>query len=154
MSLGFGVSINNFSSGFSLIGDLIKTIEDAAGAREEFKNLIRELYSLERSLIEVKHVNIDPSLQFQKNAVEQAACQFQETISIFVSKLEKFRPSFTFSKSSNVVNHMFRQVQWLLCKTDDIDKFRAQIAGHSSSIRTLLATLQLLVAFELLDQTN
>jgi hypothetical protein len=93
MPLGFGFSVGDFIAGISLIRGLIKALEDGAGSGQEYRDLIRELYSLERALVEIKHLKVDNSLQFQKNAIEQAACQCQETISTFLTKFGKFHGS-------------------------------------------------------------
>jgi len=140
---GFGFSVGDFISGLELIRQLIKALEDSSGSSKEYRDLIRELYSLERALLEVKHLNVDDSLQPQKNAVIQAAVQCQETISVFLSQIAKYQPSLRTGGSGGSWRDRLRKIQWALCRKDDVQRFRAQIQGHTSSITILLMTLKL-----------
>jgi hypothetical protein len=145
MQVGFGFSVGDFISILYLIRDLIKALEDGAGSGKEYRELIRELHTLERTLLDIKGLKVDDSLQHQKQAIEQAACQCQNTVSTFLSKVEKYGSALSSKGAGNSVKEVLRKVQWTLWQKEDIKKFRAQIAGHSSSLLTLLATLQLLV---------
>jgi STAND-like protein len=146
MPLGFGLSVGDFIAGINLIRNLIKALEEGAGSGQEYRELIRELYSLERALVEIKQLNVDESLNIQKNAIEQAACQCQETISTFLAKLGKFHGPLSLVGSGSAPRDVLRKMQWAVYKKEDIIKFRAQIAGHTSSLLTLLATLQMYVS--------
>jgi hypothetical protein len=139
----FGFSVGDFISGISLIRDLIKSLEEGAGSGQEYRDLIRELYELERALLEIKHIRVPEALTCQKNALEQAACQCQETISDFLLKTGKYSRHLSSRGSGNVMGDALRKMQWVLCTKDDIKIFRAKIAGHKSSLLMLLATLQL-----------
>ncbi len=55
----FGFSVGDFVAGINLVRELIKALEDSAGSSAEYLALIKELYSLERALLEVKHLNLD-----------------------------------------------------------------------------------------------
>lgn len=136
---GFGFSVGDFLSGLELIRQLIKALEDSSGSSKEYRDLIRELYSLERALIEVKSLNIEESPQ--KRAVEQVAVQCQQTISFFLEQIAKYQPSLGGLGKS--WRGSLRKVQWALYKKEDVQKFRAQIQGHTSSITILLLTLKL-----------
>ena len=39
------------------------------------------------------------------------------------------------------------KIRWAVCKKEDVARFRAQLAGHGSSIKMLLLTLQVLVDY-------
>jgi chromosome segregation ATPase len=138
-------SVGDFISSLSLVRDLIKALEQGAGSAQEYRDLIRELYSLERALLEVKHLNVDESLQHRKNAIKQVACQCQEMITSFLSKINKYQSALRINGSGNVLKDTLRKMQWALFKAEDIRKFRAQISGHWSSLLTLLMTLKLSV---------
>jgi hypothetical protein len=140
---GFGFSVGDFISGINLIRDLINALEDSSGSSKDYHDLIRELYSLERALLEVKHLNVDESLQPQKIAVTQAAVQCQETISTFLTQIAKFQPSLSTGGSGQSWRDRLRKIQWALNKREDVQKFRTQIQGHTSSITLLLITLKL-----------
>jgi hypothetical protein len=39
-----------------------------------------------------------------------------------------------------------RKVQWAVCRKGDVDKFKADLRGHTESIQLLLVTVQMLVS--------
>ena len=85
----FGFSVGDFVDGIELIRQVCNTLKSSGGSSKEYQDLIHELYSLERSLLEVKHFDVAETLRPQKTAVEQAALQCQETIStIFVENFQ------------------------------------------------------------------
>lgn len=136
---GFGFAVGDFISGLELIRQLIKALEDSTGSSKEYRDLIRELYCLERALLEVKSLNIEESPQ--KSAVEQVAVQCQETISFFLSQIAKYQPALGGVGKS--WRDRLRKIQWALYKKEHVQRFRAQIQGHASSITILLMTLKL-----------
>ena len=142
----FGFSVSDFIAGINLVRELIKALEDTAGSSSDYRELIKELYSLERALIEVKHLDLDESQFNQEIALRQAAAQCQETIDSFLKTIRKYQP--TLSNPSNSSSKLglrggLRKIQWALCKKDDVEKFRAKISGHTAAISILLMTIQL-----------
>jgi len=139
----FGFSVGDFVDGIELVRQLINAFKSSAGSSKEYQDLINELYLLERSLLEVKHLQVNDALRPQKVAVEQAALQCQGTISQFLSKISKYQPSLRICGSGSSWRDGLRKIQWALYRKEDVQRFRAQIQGHTSSIMTLLLTLQL-----------
>ena len=139
----FGFSTGDFFSGISLVHEIIKALEDSAGSSSQYRGLIKELYALERALLEVKNLDLDQSEWAQQLALQQAATQCQETIDTFLRTVHKFQPALSNGASSSRLRDGLRKIQWALCKRDDVDKFRAQISGHIASINILLVTIQL-----------
>ncbi|KAF2671121.1 hypothetical protein BT63DRAFT_453506 [Microthyrium microscopicum] len=124
--------------GFS-VGDSI--------AGQGYRDLIRELYVLERAPIEVKQLDVHESLQFDKSTIEQAACQSQEVISAFLGKIEKYNHSLRLCGSGSTLKDSLKKMQWSLNKKDDIKEFQARGAAHSSALVCLLSALQIISKF-------
>ena len=139
----FGFSVGDFVSGINLIKDLIKALENSAGSSAEYRDLITELYSLERALLEVKHLDLDESQHSQGIALRQAAIQCQQAIDAFLHQIRKFQPALRAEGSKSSWRDNLRKVEWALYKKEDVQKFRAQLNGHTASINILLMTLQL-----------
>jgi hypothetical protein len=139
----FGFSVGDFVDGIELTRQLINALKSSAGSAKEYQDLIHELYSLERALLEVKHLQVIDALRPQRIAVEQAALQCQDTITQFLSKISKYQPSLRVGGSGSAWRDCLRKIQWALYQKEDVQRFRAQIQGHTSSIMTLLMTLQL-----------
>lgn len=139
----FGFSVGDFVDGVELVRQVISSLKDSAGSSKEYQDLIHELYSLKRALLEVKHLNIDETLGPQKTALEQAAIRCQDTISQFLLKIEKYQPSLRAGGSGSSWRDRLRKIQWTLYRKEDVRWFRAQIQGHTSSIMMMLTTIQL-----------
>jgi hypothetical protein len=143
MSAGFGFSVGDFIAGINLVRELIDALDDAAGASAEYRCIVRELFNLESALIEVKHLSLHESQKSQKIAVEQAAFQCQETIDQFLKNTAKYRSALGWDSAIPKWRSNLRKMQWALNKSDDLQNFRATIAGHTLAINTLLSTIQL-----------
>ncbi len=144
----FGFSVGDFVSGINLIRELIKALEDSAGSSAEYRHLIQELYSLERALLEVKHLDLEQSQHPQLVALKQVAVQCQETIDGFLNEIRKFQPALGNSGSRSSWKDGLRKIEWALYKKDDVQKLRAQLNGHTTSINILLMTIQLYVPIQ------
>lgn len=139
----FGFSVGDFIAGINLVRDVIKALEDSAGSSLEYRELIRELYGLERALIEVKHLDLSDSQCSQQIALQHAATQCQETTDIFLQTIRKYQPALSNAISKLSLQGNLRKIQWALCKRDDIERFRAKVSGHAAAINILLMTIQL-----------
>ena len=133
----FGFSVGDFFGGVEFIRQLIKALDDGSGASKEYNDLIRELYFLERALLDVKRLDVNDALQPDK-AVMQAAIHCQETISQLLSMVDKYQPSLRTGGSGSNWKDALRKMQWVLHRKEDVQNFRAQIQSHISSM-----TLQL-----------
>ena len=143
MPASFGFSASDFISIIKLIRDITEALEDSAGSCAEYLDLIRELYSLERALLEVKGLELDESQRPQKIALVQAAAQCQQTIDEFVQKIRRFQPALRIGGSGSGWRDILCKVQWALCKKEDVRSFRAKLSGHTASINILMMTIQL-----------
>jgi hypothetical protein len=142
MVVPFGVSVGDFISGLEFIGELIQALKDSTGSKKDYCELISELESLERALIQVKDVKVDVALQLQKDEVKNAAVQCQGTILRFLIHISKFKSSLGPGGSGIKWRDVLRKCQWVL-KKEDVQKFRAQIQGHIGTIGLGLVTLQM-----------
>ncbi|KAF2494846.1 hypothetical protein BU16DRAFT_49669 [Lophium mytilinum] len=142
----FGFSVGDFISALNLTRELIRSLKDSGGSSTEYRDLIGELRSLKRALVEVKRLDLAESLRRQRVAVEQAASLCQNTITNFLRKIRKFEPAL--GESTSTVRRSkwrasLRKMEWALYKKEEIAAFRAKLAGHTSSINMLLMTIQL-----------
>lgn len=123
--LPFGFSASDFVAGINLVRELIKALKDTAGSSAEYIDLIQELYSLERALLEVNRLNLDESQHTQTLALKQAAAQCQHTIDDFLQRIRKFQPALRLGGSKSSWRDGLRKVEWALCKKEDVRSFRA-----------------------------
>ncbi|KAE8442530.1 hypothetical protein EG329_003245 [Mollisiaceae sp. DMI_Dod_QoI] len=141
----FGFSVGNFISAISLIKTLVTALNDAAGSKRQYQRLIEALLNLERALTEVKVLKVTTSQASQKIALEQVASQSQQSIERFLEENAKFKPTLALVASSSKwsLRTLLHKIQWALCKEEAVARLRAEITGHTLTINTLLATIQL-----------
>jgi hypothetical protein len=145
-------SASDFIATLTLVHDVIGALRNDTNTSTAFSDLMRELYSLERALIQVKGVKASPGQETDLDAIKQAAIQCQATIDRFLDKDKNFRPL----PGHVIEKHRWKaglhRFHWQVSKKHHIDQFRAALAGHSSSINMLLAVFQTLVVFYTLCQ--
>ena len=145
MSVGFGFSVGDFIAGLELVATVIDALRESGGSSQRYRELISELLSLETALIQVKSLELHPSQNAEKNALHSAASQCQRTISEFWQAIQKYHPSL--ARSGNLtLKGQWIKIKWTLLKEDDVEKFKADLRGHTGSINLLLSSCRMYVA--------
>lgn len=142
MSVGFGFSVGDFLAVLRLVGTVIDALRECSDASSSFRSLINELHGLESALIRVKRIDSDVS-HVEQVALRQAASQCQRTIDTFYQKVRKYQPHLQQGGTDSKIKDAWAKVKWTVCKKDDLETFRAEIRGHTSSIEILLLTMQM-----------
>ncbi|KAF2100312.1 hypothetical protein NA57DRAFT_73922 [Rhizodiscina lignyota] len=142
MSVGFGFSTGDFLAALKLVGTVIDALRESSSSGKTYRDLVNELHQLESALLRVKRLEFDGSQNVEKVALRQAAAQCQTTIDEFLKKIRKYQPHLGHRGGSNNMRDAWYRIKWALCKKDDVEAFRAQLQGHTSSIETLAAKIQ------------
>ena len=144
MSAGFGFSVGDFLAALELVSTVIDALRDSGQAGNEYRELLRQLNSLETSLIQVKRLEVDDSQHAELMALRQAAAQCQFTINAFWDNIEVYQRNLgPFASRTSKLRDRWMRVRWAVCKKSDVAKFKADLAGHTESIQLLLSTLQM-----------
>jgi len=144
----FGFSFGDFVAGTRLVKDLIKALDDSAGAKLAYRCLVSDLRSLDGALARVHALEIDERQVSQKVALEQVAAQCQESIQKFLKKNSKFQNTLGLGLDGNSTGPgrwklRSHKIQWALFKDDDIDALKAEIKAHTTTINLIMNTIQL-----------
>ena len=142
MSVAFGFSAGDFIAAIELVGTVIDALRSSGNASIEYRELVRQLLSLETALIQVKRLEFEETQYAEVIALRQAAAQCRRTIDAFWKKAEKYQASLG-SGSSSGLKDKWMKIKWALCKKDDVARFKADLVGHTESIQLLLTTVQL-----------
>jgi hypothetical protein len=143
MTVPFGFSVGDFVAGIGFVRDVINALQTSSTSVTRYQGLIKELFILERALLEVKALKFDDRSSSQLDALRFAAAQCQGTIDSLLNKVKKYQPSLTAKGSGAKWKDILRKVQWVLLTDSDIEGYRAEIRGHSASIAMLLITTQM-----------
>ncbi|KAF1957422.1 hypothetical protein CC80DRAFT_592691 [Byssothecium circinans] len=140
----FGFSFGDFIVGITLVKDLIKSLDDTAGARPAYQGLISDLLGLEEALTNVRNLDVVPALAAQKIALEHIASLCQESIDKFLSKNAKFKATLGVQAppAASRWRTPLHKIQWALFREDAVNALRAEITGHTTTINLILNTIQ------------
>ena len=139
MPVPFGYSFGDMVGGISLVKNLIKALYDSGGAATDYRNLMSELYGLERALIAIKDPSLLESAE-ENHAVRQAVGQCQVCVDNFPQKVIKYQP---LSAGMTTLKDAVKKVSWALCRQEDVLTFRRSLEMQKSSMILLLNALQI-----------
>ncbi|KAF7505449.1 hypothetical protein GJ744_000776 [Endocarpon pusillum] len=141
MPVGFGFSAGDFIAALKLVGTVIDALRDGGEAGLAYRELVRELYSLETALLHVKRLDGEEIPQAEVISLRQVAAQCQSTIDDFWEKVQKYQPHLGPTHSLTPIKSGWMKIRWAVCKNDDLAKFKASLAGHTEAINILLNTI-------------
>ena len=144
MSAGFGFSVGDFISALELVADVIDALRESGEASKRYRELVRQLDSLESVLLRVKRLELDEAQYAEYIALQQTSSQCQRTIDEFWKKIKKYQPALG-TKGSSRLKENWMRIRWAVCKKEDVNAFKADIAAHTESIHLLLTTIQMSV---------
>ena len=90
MPVGFGFSAGDFISALELVAIVVDAVRDSGNACAEYRELVRQLFSLETALLQVNRLDFDDTQYAEYIALRQAASQCQLTIDAFWKKAQKY----------------------------------------------------------------
>jgi hypothetical protein len=143
MSVGFGFSVGDFLAALKLVGTVIDALREASESGAAYRELLDELFALETALLHVKRLDLDDEQRTQKIAVRQAAAQCQRTIDKFWEKIQKYQPHLRNGGTGSRIKDSWVKIKWAVCKKDDMERFKADLRGHTGAIEVLLLAIQM-----------
>ena len=132
MSVGFGFSAGDFIAALALVSTVIDALREAGGAGAEYRELLRQLHTLETALLRVKRLDLKDVQNTERIALQQAASQCQRTIDDFWQKIQKYHSHL--GQRGSRIKSEWMKIRWTTCRKEDISKFRTDIAAHTMSI--------------------
>lgn len=143
MSVGFGFSVGDFLAALKLVGTVIDALREASGSCAVYRELLHELLTLETALLQVKRLDLDNGQRTEKIALRQAAVQCQHTIDEFWNKIRNYQPHLRDGGTGSRIKDSWVKIKWAVCKKDDLEKFKADLRGHTGAIEVLLLVVQM-----------
>ncbi|KAL8685145.1 MAG: hypothetical protein Q9224_005943 [Gallowayella concinna] len=152
MSAGFGFSVGDIVAGLKLIKQSVEALQDTKGSTADYQALTHEIDSLKDGLEAIEdlrlHQHFGPRSK-QGIAVHEAVARCCHCLNTFLSTISKYQPWLQKNaRPGSSWKASWKKIQWALCKKDDVNRFRAQLERHCSSISMLLVTLQVSQSFE------
>jgi hypothetical protein len=145
MSVGFGFSVGDFLAALNLVGTIIDALREASESGAAYRELLTELFALETALLHVKRLDLDDGQRTEnmKIALRQTAAQCQRTIDQFWNKIQKYQPHLRNGGTGSRIKDSWVKIKWAVCKKEDIERFKADLRGHTGAIEVLLLAVQM-----------
>jgi hypothetical protein len=144
MPITFG-SVGDIISISLIVKDLVKALDDSRGSAAEYQDVIRELWSLDRVLLEVEQLsrNSDQTIELYALWVtaKRATDECRRSIETFLEKIKKYEKSLGGRASGHTIRGVPMKIRWRLTQSDELEKFKAAINAHCSSLNMLLITV-------------
>ena len=146
MSAGFGFSVGDLVLGLKLIKQSIDALQDTKGSSADYQALTHEIDSLKDALEAVEDLQLEQRLGLKSKpclAIYDAVARCWHCIESFLATISKYQPWLRNDPASGSAwKANLKKIQWALCEKNDVNRFRARLERHSSSISMLLVTLQ------------
>lgn len=133
-----------------LVKDLVDALDKARGSKAEYRSIIRELWILDRVLLEIELLarthggGATPELEALCVTAAKAVSRCKELVAEFLGKIKKYQEGFgedvADGKGKGFIKETAMKVRWRIGERDVVEKFRVEIAGTTSSLQMLLAT--------------
>lgn len=145
MPITFG-AVGDIISVCLLVKDLVDCLDKARGSKAEYQSLTRELWILDRVLLEIDLIarthggGASPELEALCVTAKKAVDECKVLVSDFLKRLKTYQSSFEEGgPSTNLAKTTAMKFRWRISEKDEVERFRAAIAGTSSSLQMLLA---------------
>lgn len=143
MPISFG-SVGDIISICLIVKDLVVALDESGGSSKQYQSPKRELWALERALLEVELLcrssDATPSLNALYATAKKAAVDCRIPVDALLKKIRKYDTSLAQDRQRSIFRDAAMKVKWQILEKDEIVKFQAEISAHSSSINMLLVT--------------
>ena len=143
--MSFGFSAGDFVAALQLVGRAINALRESGGSGSEYRELVNELYSLELALLRVKQLELEEEQRSEYTALRQTAAQCQQTIDAFWTKAQRYQKHMRIDGTDSTLKSGWKKLKWAMCKSEDVVRFKHDIAAHTQSIQILLSSLQMVL---------
>jgi hypothetical protein len=147
MPITFG-SVGDIISVSLLVKDVLVALNDGRGSAAEYQEIIRELYILDRALLQVSQLSrqheATPEVASLCHVAGKAVRDCQNSIETFLRRLEKYRATLSAGSTSTMLRKAAKKLQFAADKKDLL-QFRAEIVAHSGSLNMLLVVANVFV---------
>jgi hypothetical protein len=146
MPVTFG-SVGDIIAVCILLKDCVDALSETKGAAASYQAVIRELFILEKALLEVGVLSRTNASTAELVALFDSARTTVEGcrkfLEAFKSKTKRYEPHLGVAPARGTTQKIFSgsamKVLWQISMKDDVARFRAEVVAYSLSINQLLA---------------
>jgi len=149
LALTFG-AVGDFLSIALLIKDIVSALDESRGSAKAYRGLVHEITHLQKALEQVDHIyrrpDLPSGLRDLISIVQTTISQVCDSLRTFHGRIGKrYGDSLAEGGSGNIFRDAAKKIQWKL-EEKDVDKFRAELAGHRMTLELFLQVTTVWVA--------
>ncbi|KAL1607942.1 hypothetical protein SLS60_002881 [Paraconiothyrium brasiliense] len=146
MPVTFG-SVGDIIAVCILVKDCVDALSETRGSAAEYQAVVRELYILEKALLEVGILSrthaVTPELNSLFASITTTIDQCRKSLEAFKLKIKPYDHDLGNGsggpKANKILTGTARKLLWQVRMKDDVSRFRAEVVAYSMSIDQLLA---------------
>ncbi|CAN9225294.1 unnamed protein product [Alternaria alternata] len=143
MPVTFG-AVGDIISVVLLVKDLVTTLDEARGSKAEYQAVIRELWLLDRTLLEIDLLTrqhgdgATPELRSLCETAKRAVSRCNDLISTFSQRIQRYQNTLDQSQKKDRLRELGDAIRWRVGEKEALEHFRTEIAGVTSSLQMLM----------------
>lgn len=148
MPVTFG-AVGDIISVVLLVKDLVTTLDEARGSKAEYQAVIRELWLLDRTLLEIDILTrqhgdgATPELRSLCETAKRAVSRCNDLISTFSQRIQRYQNTLDQSQKKDRLRELGDAIRWIVGEKEALEHFRTEIAGVTSSLQMLMTMASL-----------
>src|SRR3569833_498649 len=127
-----------------LVKDLVELLDNSHGSPGEYRCLVRELWALDRSLLQVDLLcrvhQGSPELETICTVAQRTVKECQQSLEELSERIQKYAANFQRDGSGEIFKDAAMKLRWHLSEKGVVAKFRKTIGNHVNALNILLAS--------------
>ena len=130
----FSVSIGDGIAVAKLIISISRSLQDVGGARTDYKELLRELQTLQKTIAHLDTLQQQTEDIKTLDSIKFAALSCRQPLEEFLGKIKKYDRALGLQGRRAVLTDVRHKLRWTMTEKDAIDKLQKYLSMHVSTI--------------------
>jgi hypothetical protein len=141
--MSFGWSAGDIAAALTLLFNLVKALDSADGAANNYRESISFLRDLTRTIDGLHTLTALKAYPTYGDEITQQVVLIKEPVEKFVTVVRKYEPSLGENAAHGHHRHIWRKLQWHLAKENKVLALKGKIDRHMRIVDTLIHRLTL-----------
>ncbi|KAL1591739.1 hypothetical protein SLS60_011738 [Paraconiothyrium brasiliense] len=138
--MSFGLSVGDFVAVGTLIRNISSCLQDAGGAKAEYRDLLRELECLQKALQHLDKLQSGSSpSSAHLDSIKYTALSCRRPLEHFFAKIQKYDGSLGVWGKAGIIKSTTDKLKWGFGQKEEIHKLQSYLNIHIGTINILLA---------------
>jgi hypothetical protein len=141
--MSFGWSAGDIAAALTLLFNLVKALDSADGAADNYRESVNFLRDLIRTIDGLNTLTALKAYPIYGDEITQQVSLIREPVETFIDAVRKYEPSLGKSAAQGHHRHVWKKLQWHFAKENKVLALKAKIDQHMRIVDTLIHRLTL-----------